>query len=176
MIMQTNVQEVTLEPLTGGPGHNWKVDHGGHSGSDPTTYPVITLPPGSGPWLIHFTIQNQGNSITFGPDPVWVQPGSKPNSHIIDPQINAVYPPGGGGKELFVLDKNDNPAQQTLYYSLQFSGHGQVDPIIQNGGHPMVGPYPTATNTVTLSYAMLGVALVVTLIVGALVGRMMGRR
>jgi len=172
--MQMNVQEVTLDPLAGGPGHNWKISHGSQSGSDPSTYPAITLDPGSGPWLIHFVIHNQGNSITFGSDPIWVQPNTKPTSHIIDSQINGIVP-SSDVKELFVLDKNDNPAQQTLYYSLQFTGHGQVDPIIQNGGHPMVSTHPTATNTVTLSYAMLGVALVVAFIVGALVSRMMRR-
>lgn len=171
-----NVQEVTLDPLAGGPGHNWKVSHGGQSGSDPSTYPAITLTPGSGPWLIHFTIQNHGSNITFDSDPIWVQPASKPASHTIDPQITAVVP-SSDGKELFVLDKNDNPTQQTLYYSLQFTGHGQVDPIITNGGHPMTSTYPSETaNTVTLNYATFGVVIIVALIVGALAGALLRRK
>lgn len=176
--MQTmNLQEVTLDPLTGGPGHNWKVTHGGQSGSDPSTYPTITLTPGSGPWLIHFTIQNPGNNITFGKDPIWVQPTSKPTNHTIDPQINAVVA-SSNGKELFVLDKNDNPTPQTLYYSLQFTGHGQVDPIITNGGHPILSTYPSATaaNTVTLNYAVFGLVLLAAFVVGAILGWVVRRR
>src|SRR5689334_4702201 len=74
--MQTNVQDVTLDPLNGGPGNNWTVHHGGQSGSTPSTYPEISLTKDSGPWMIHFKINNPGNNITFSSDPVWVQQNS----------------------------------------------------------------------------------------------------
>jgi hypothetical protein len=176
--MQTNVQEVALDPLNGGPGNNWTVHHGGQSGSTPSTYPQVSLLKDSGPWIIHFKINNPGNNITFAADPIWVQQNSKPASHTIDSQINGIVA-SSDGKELFVLDKNDNPNGQTLYYSLHFTGHGQVDPIIDNGGHSMIGAIPTTTtaaNTVTLQYAVFGVVLLAAFIVGAIVGRLVRRR
>ena len=174
MVMQ-NVQEVALDPLAGGPGHDWKINHGGQSGSDPAHFPHISLDPGSGPWLIHFTINNPGNSIKFaGQDPIWVQANTKPAASTLDPQIVAVLP-SADGKELFVLDKNDNPNAQTLYYSLQFTGHGKVDPIIDNGGHPVVGPRPGTASSITLTYVNLGLMLVAALIIGLALGRLIRR-
>lgn len=177
--MQMNIQEVTLDPLTGGPGNNWKVTHGTHSGSTPSTYPHVSLPLNSGPWIIHFKIVDPGNSITFGADPIWIQQNSKPSSHTIDPQINAVIA-SGDGKELFVLDKNDNPTGQTLYYSLQFKKHGNLDPILDNGGHSFTGVLPgtttMATNSVTLNYAVFGLVLLAAFIVGGIVGWVVRRR
>lgn len=169
--MTNNVQEVTLDPLNGGPGNNWTVNHGGHSGSTPSTYPHVSLPLDSGPWIIHFKINNPGNNITFAADPVWVQKNSKPTNHTIDSQIIGVAA-SSDGKDLFVLDKNDNPTAQTLYYSLQFNGQTKLDPILDNGGHSITGTYPTATNTVTLQYAVLGLALLAALVVGVVVGRL----
>lgn len=169
--MTNNVQEVTLDPLNGGPGNNWTVHHGGQSGSTPSTYPEVSLVKDSGPWIIHFKINSPGNNITFSSDPIWVQPGSKPTSHTIDPQINAVKA-SADGKELFILDKNDNPNGQQLFYSLQFNGHGSVDPILDNGGHTMISPYPTATNTVTLQYAVFGLVLLAAFVLGAIAGRL----
>src|SRR6185503_9708476 len=177
--MQTNVQEVTLDPLNGGVGNNWTVNHGGHSGSNPSTYPHVSLPLNTGPWMIHFKIDNPGSNITFAADPVWVQQGSKPNVHTIDYQIIGVAA-SSDGKDLFVLDKNDNPNAQTLYYSLRFNGHTKLDPILDNGGHSITGVLPgstaMATNTVTLQYAALGLALVAAFIVGAVVGWAVRRR
>jgi hypothetical protein len=176
--MQMNIQDVVLDPLAGGPGKNWKVTHGGQSGSSPGSYPHVSLTPDSGPWLIHFKINDPGNSVTFAADPIWVQQGSKPGSHAMDPQITAVIA-SADGKELFVLDKNDNPSSQTLYYSMQFNKHGQLDPIIDNGGHTVVGPRPTtgmATNSVTLQYTVLGLVIVAAFVVGAVVGWLVRRR
>ena len=175
--MQTNVQEVTLDPLNGGVGNNWTVNHGGHSGSTPGTYPEVSLLKDSGPWIIHFKINNPGNNIKFAADPIWAQPNSKPTSPILDSQING-WVASSDGKELFVLDKNDNPSGQKLYYSLQFTGHGTLDPILDNGGHTMIAPNATAmaANTVTLQYAALGLALVAAFIVGAIVGWVVRRR
>jgi len=141
-----NLQEVTVQPLTGGSGNKWNVGHKGHSSSDPKDYPHVNLPLDSGPFLIHFVITNPGNSVTFDTaDPIWIQPGSKPNSHIVDPQIVAVVP-SADGKELFVLDKNDNypppSPPQALYYKLNTKGHGPVDPIIDNGGTTRPPPPP----------------------------------
>jgi hypothetical protein len=129
--MSNNVQEVQLAPLTGGPGHNWTVGHNGKSGSDPATYPVVSLPAKGGPYLIHFTIQGP-NSVKFAADPIAVQAGSKPTGAGLDPQIAAVLP-SADGRELFVLDKNDGNGTH-LYYKLSFTGHGTLDPIIDNGG------------------------------------------
>jgi hypothetical protein len=129
--MANNVQEVVLNPLAGGPGHDWKVDHNGKSGSDPATYPVVSLPAKSGPYLVHFTIQGS-NNIKFATAPIAVQAGSKPTGPGVDPQI-AAYLPSKDGKELFVLDKNDGNGVQ-LFYQLSFNGHASLDPIIDNGG------------------------------------------
>jgi len=173
--MTNNVQEVTLDPLNGGPGNNWTVNHGGHSGSSPSTYPHVSLPMNTGPWIIHFKIDNPGNNITFAADPVWVQQNSKPTSHTIDSQIIGVAA-SSDGKDLFVLDKNDNPHAQTLYYSLQFNGQGKLDPILDNGGHSIFSPYPTAANSVTLQYATFGLVLLAAFIVGAILGWVVRRR
>lgn len=174
-MLTQNLQEVTLDPLAGGPGHNWKVNHNGQSGSDPGHYPHVSLGTGTGPWLIHFTINNPGASIKFSAnDPIWVQPNSKPTGPTLDSQIVAVLP-SADGKELFVLDKNDNPNPQTLYYSLQFTGHGAVDPIIDNGGHPVVGPRPGTASSITLTYVNLGLMLVAALIIGLALGRLIRR-
>ena len=173
--MTNNVQEVTLDPLNGGPGNNWTVNHGGHSGSSPSTYPHVSLPLNTGPWIIHFKIDNPGNNITFAADPVWVQQGSKPTSKTLDSQIIGVVA-STDGKDLFVLDKNDNPNAQTLYYSLQFNGHGKLDPILDNGGHSITGILPgstaMATNTVTLQYAVFGLVLLAAFVLGAIAGRL----
>jgi hypothetical protein len=138
-----NLQEVTVEPLTGGNGNRWNVGHKGHSSSNPNDYPHVNLPTDSGPYLIHFIINQPGYSVTFDSgDPVWVQPGSKPKTHTVDGQIAAVVT-SSDGKELFVLDKNDNyPSPQTLYYQLNTKGHGNVDPIIDNGGTTRPPPPP----------------------------------
>jgi hypothetical protein len=174
MIMQTqNVQEVTLDPLAGGPGHNWKVSHKGQTGSDPAHYPHISLGPDTGPWLIHFKINNPGNNIKLADDPIWVQPNSKPTGPVSDPQIIAAVP-SSDGKELFVLDKNSNKDPQTLYYSLQFTGHGNVDPIIDNGGHPYVGPRPGST--ITLAYPNLALVLLGAFVIGLALGWLIRRR
>lgn len=129
--MSNNVQEVQLTPLAGGPGHNWTVGHNGKSGSDPSTYPVVSLPAKGGPYLIHFTIQGP-NSIKFAADPIAVQAGSKPTGSGLDAQIVAVQP-SADGRELFVVDKNSGNGTQ-LFYKLNFTGHGTLDPIIDNGG------------------------------------------
>ncbi len=138
-----NLQEVTIQPLAGGSGNKWNVGHKGHSSSDPKDYPHVNLPTDGGPYLIHFVISNPGNSVRFVQnDPVWVQPNSKPGTHVIDPQIAAVVV-SSDGKELFVLDKNDNyPSPQSLYYQLNTTGHGSVDPIIDNGGTTRPPPPP----------------------------------
>ena len=131
MTTPQNAQAVTLMPLAGGPGHDWEVSHNGKTGSDPSTYPQVQLPAKSGPYLIHFTIGG-GNSIKFAADPIWVQQGSKPTAPSLDGQITAVVA-STDGKDLFILDKNDGKNVQ-LYYKLNFTGHGPVDPIIDNGG------------------------------------------
>ena len=173
--MQTqNVQDVTLDPITGPPGHDWKMNHKGQSGSDPGSYPHISLAPDSGPWLIHFTINNPGSSIKFAADPIWVQPNSKPTGPIIDSQIVAKAV-SSDGKELFVLDKNDNPNAQALYYRLQFTGHGKLDPIIDNGGHPYVGPRPGA-GSITLAYPNLALVLLGAFVIGLALGWLIRRR
>lgn len=136
-----NQQGVDLTPLTGGPGNDWTVSHNGQSGNNPSTYPHVQVPHLGGAYLLHFTIQGN-NSITFSSDPIWVQANSKPSVHALDSQITAVVR-SNTGKELFVLDQNTgNPA--TLYYRLNFIGHDQVDPIIDNGGSNFWGGLTTA--------------------------------
>jgi hypothetical protein len=154
--MPNNVQEVVLNPLAGGPGQNWKVDHNGQSGSDPAHFPHVQLPPDAGPYLIHFTIQGP-NGIKFGPDPIWVQPGSKPAVSGKDQQIVAVLP-SKDGKELFVVDWNHGN-QTDLYYAMNFVGHGRLDPIIDNGGGNFMVWTP-------LQYAEAAGALLLTFAIG----------
>ena len=60
-----NLQEVTIQPLAGGSGNKWNVGHKGHSSSDPKDYPHVNLPTDGGPYLIHFVINNPGNSVRF---------------------------------------------------------------------------------------------------------------
>lgn len=158
--MSNNVQEVQLTPLNGGPGHNWTVGHNGKSGSDPSTYPIVSLPAKGGPYIVHFTIQGPGSIKFASTNPVWVQAGSKPSVSGLDAQIAAVVP-SADGRELFVLDKNSGNNVQ-LYYKLNFDGHGSLDPIIDNGG----GNFMAFS---TLQYVEAGIGLLVAFAIGLLV-------
>ena len=158
--MSNNVQEVQLTPLNGGPGHNWNVGHDGKNGSDPSTYPIVSLPEKSGPYIVHFTIQGPGSIKFASTDPVWVQAGSKPTTSVLDAQVAGVVQ-SADGRELFVLDKNSGNNAQ-LYYRLNFNGHGFLDPIIDNGG----GNFMVFS---TLQYVEAGIGLLAAFAIGLLV-------
>lgn len=154
-----NLKVVQLQYLGNG---KWTVSHENASSSAPP-YPQVTLTNQAGPYLLHFKIVDPSQTITFNKDdPIWVQLGSDPHSHIFDPQIIAVEL-SQNGQDLFVLDKNDNkpvqPHDYMLHYILNTSA-GRIDPIIDNGGHSR-GPLSA---TAYLPY--VGVGLVIGLLIG----------
>ncbi|MFP5329892.1 MAG: hypothetical protein ACLGHC_07130, partial [Alphaproteobacteria bacterium] len=99
-----------------------------------------------------------------------------------DPQIAAVHVTSDG-KELLVVNKNDNPMSQgklELHYQLNFDGYDPLDPIIENGGKPLIEPgkkdLGTALSTVSWNAQSIGIAIlavVVLLFLGGLIGRIL---
>lgn len=127
-----NIDTVKLIPLPAGAPSPWKVIYGLGSGDTPATYPKVDVPKDSGAHLIVFELSGNHSGITFADqNPMWVKAGSKPGPGSTDTQIAAVR--SNDGKQLFVLDKNDTAGQ--FHYTLNFVGHDQLDPIIDNGGH-----------------------------------------
>jgi hypothetical protein len=141
--MSQNSQDVTVTPLAGGPGHNWEVAHNGHQGNDPATYPHVQIPAKAGAYMVHFTINGNNNIKFAAADPIWVQAGSKPTAPTLDSQITAVVTTTNG-KDLFILDQNTGKPTE-LYYRLNFTGHGPLDPIMDNGGSNLWGGLTTTT-------------------------------
>ena len=125
----------------------------------------------SGAHVLTFDIvQNQtGKDITFGPDPMWVQMGSKPGA--TKPPVGADQGQIGAwkvlnnGHQLVVIDWND--AAGKLYYKLNFNNYGSTDPIIDNGGgvKPPPGRFQFAD---VATYALVAL---VALLVGMFVQR-----
>jgi hypothetical protein len=111
---------------------------------DPGNYPKIVLEEHSGPHMLIFQIANNSQGITFAnKQPIWIQQGGKPQKWAKDPMIE--WSIAGGGKKLFVIDWNSNDAAKgpvDLHYRLKFKGHGDLDPIIENGGGTVGGEEP----------------------------------
>lgn len=170
-----NKKDVELTPQPAGPGKvKWKVKHGGNSGEDDASYPHVTLPANSGPHLIVFDIPKANPNITFDKnDPIWVKENGKPLSKIDHPQIAATFV-SNDGKQLVVLDRNDNDAAQpplALYYQLNFNGTAdKLDPIIDNGGtiHPPPPP-PTTSPLGTVGGGLDIACLLIGLVIGLLI-------
>jgi hypothetical protein len=99
--------------------------------------------------------------INFSSDPLWIQPNSKPKSHVIDQtQIFGVTPvPPAAPTKLIFKDKNDgNPVK--LVYQLNFVGAdhkpvASIDPDIRNGGTTIIGGGGQSTAAVVVAAAGL---------------------
>jgi hypothetical protein len=138
--------------------------------------PPVQLPPDSGAWLISFQLSGgAAQNVTFNRnDPMWVRANSKPDqSHKTDSQITAMYVTSDG-KELIVLDKNSNSADEgtlPLHYQLNFNGAPVLDPIIENGGKPFIGG--TSQNFLASASSALIIGLAVLIFfIGGVVGRL----
>src|SRR6476469_6052014 len=155
--MQTQVIStfVQITPIDAAPAHGpWQVDHGGHGNNVKSKFPVVDLPPHTGPYLITFQIAGS-NAVKFSDDPIWVKAGGdpKPSDNHKHNQIQApkVSP---DGKQLTVFDPNTDKA--TLHYRLNFTGdsnHQSLDPIIKNGGG--TGPHAFTTIEILIAGALL---------------------
>lgn len=129
---------------------------------------------------VHVGLQNDGDftytitpasGTTFSNDPIWIQKGlTKPPSAGVDSQITNIT--GQGTTVLKFHDSNQDAGQLT--YVLNFSDGTKLDPIIDNGGHPMIGPRPS--NSITLDYATFAIVLLIVLIIGGVAGWLIGRR
>lgn len=167
--MPGNVKTV---PLTPTPDKQWHA------------VPPVQLPPKTGDWLIVFQLKgDHAKNVAFDvSDPIWVRANAKPDqANKTHEQISALHVTGDG-KELIVLDRNDNPETTPplqLHYRLNFQGHGPLDPIIENGGGPnqVYGP-PSGGSAFQLSTETIALALlaaVVLLLIGGLIGRALAK-
>jgi hypothetical protein len=164
-------KDVELTRQTSGP-KKWKLTHPGSPKDDAEGYPVVDLPPNSGPQLVIFTLPN---GHKFNQDasvgPIWIDT-QKPTSKVIHPDITdwKVY---DGGRTLVVLDKNSTKAE--LHYQLNIkNSHGSadnLDPIIDNGGGtypppPAITGSPGTPASQPMDFMGLGIALVIGLVLG----------
>lgn len=138
-------QEVKLVPIQKGQGPSpWRVTHDGKTGDHPGNYPAVKLDTDSGQQFIKFQLSGNHQGITFKEDyPIWVKAGGKPAPQETHPQI-PYWTTAAQGKELIILDLNDNPPTPPLklHYVLNFNGHEPLDPIIDNGGTTRPPPPP----------------------------------
>jgi hypothetical protein len=180
--MQTasSVHKVLLTPV-GTDG--WELSYNNGHSRDPSHYPQVDVDMGAGPQLISFEIQGSDPAIQFDSTPIGVERGlhHKPSKGKTDAQLSA-FVVANGGKQLVVLDKNDNNGPLSLSYQLFFSGHGPLDPIINNGGrppmpagpppppgHPGATAVPSAGSTSQIAGYDLS-AIVIGLIIGLIIG------
>jgi hypothetical protein len=138
MQTQPNQKVVELTPIDAAPTHGpWQVDHDGNGSNQSSSYPIIDLPKGSGPWTIQFRLKGQSD-VKFSGDPIWVKEGGKPGSKANHSQIPAAdVTVAPNGKLLTIKDLNNNDGTIALHYRLNFTGdqkHETLDPIIKNGG------------------------------------------
>lgn len=169
--MPNNVKTVNLTPRPDGAWH---------------PVPPVQLPPNSGSWLVSFELTGnhaQTQNVTFkSNDPIWIRPHQKPDqSNKTDAQIAGAYVTPDG-KNLVVLDLNNNDSNQgeiPLHYQLNFNNYGALDPIIENGGKPLIeamaeNDLSTALSTVKWNAEAIGITLlvlVVLLVIGGAIGR-----
>ena len=139
------------------------------NGSWQVSNPNLHLDKDSGAHVITFDIVGNSNGITFDPlDTLWAQMGSKPTSQ---PPKGADNGQIGGwqilnnGKQLVIVDWNDQPGQ--IYYHINFKGSGPLDPIIDNGGG-IKPPSPVFVLSDAISFALVAV---VAFVVGMFVYR-----
>lgn len=150
--MSTNVKIVPLTPTPTGEWH---------------AVPPVQLPPKSGEWLISFQLKgNAAQNVTFdSAAPMWVRADAKPDeANKKHPQIAAMHVTSDG-KELIVLDRNNNPEDAgplELHYRLNFDGYADLDPIIENGG----GPQSVAGDQ--YAFATVAIVAVAALLLGML--------
>ena len=141
---------VKLTP-TNATAAGWTMKLGNVTSTGPD-YPVIDLPRNSGSHVITFDIEG-ANDIKFSQDPIWVQPGQKPNGKANSKQM-PLWKVQDQGKQLVVANCNDVAGK--LHYQLNFTGHDPLDPVIENGGgiKPIFG-----NSAVVLLTAAVAVAL-----------------
>lgn len=146
------------------------------------TVQPVNLPPKEGPFLISFELTGaHAENVTFDKnDPIWVREGVKPDQDNNTHKQVPVELVTEDGKELVILDLNNNPETTPplkLHYRLNFDGYDDLDPIIENGGGPSLVAERkdgVAWNSETIALALA--AAVLLLLIGGLIGRMTVKR
>jgi hypothetical protein len=164
-------QNITVTPSKGnGNKIDWTMCHTAPGKTElcspKNVYPPITVGKNTGTnaGTQVFTVTiNDANKlgISFSGDPLWIQPNSKPKTHVIDTtQIFDVTPTPA---KLIFKDRNDG-GPVTLVYQLNFVGADQkpvtsIDPDIKNGGTTIAAYDQTTVLVAVASLAFLLVAI-----------------